>query len=228
MPDNKGSLLPVYVLVDESYSMNDYADQLKEGVVSLYDALRSEPMTAAKVRLCVLGFSDDVAVRLRLSDVRNTNTLPTIRIRSNTNYHAVFTDLLTRIPHDVNSLKQDGYLVHRPAVFFMSDGQPNRDGENEDWVAAHRRLTDKAHTSAAPNIIAFGMGDAWPQTILEVATRQEFAFIAPEKSDVGASIAKFFDALTASVIESGRSVTSSTAEIFIQKPEGFRMAIDLV
>lgn len=105
----------------------------------------------------------------------------------------------------------------------MSDGQPNEDVGNEDWMAAYRRLTDRAQTTAAPNIIAFGMGEVWPRTILDVATRQEFAFIAPETSDVGASIAKFFDALTASVIESGRSM-----ELFIEKPEGFRMAIDLV
>ncbi|MGC1289618.1 MAG: hypothetical protein WA895_42405 [Streptosporangiaceae bacterium] len=223
MPDPKGNLLPVYVIVDESYSMSDHADQLNDGVVSLFEALRSEPMTAAKVRLCILGFSDDVTVRLGLSDVRNISTLPNIRIRTGTNYHAVFSDLATRIPSNVASLKANGYLVHRPTVFFMSDGQPNEDVGNEDWMAAYRRLTDRAQTTAAPNIIAFGMGEVWPRTILDVATRQEFAFIAPETSDVGASIAKFFDALTASVIESGRSM-----ELFIEKPEGFRMAIDLV
>ena len=64
MPDPKGNLLPVYILADQSYSLFDHAQDLNHGLVSLYDALRAEPMIAAKVRLSILGFSDDVEVRL--------------------------------------------------------------------------------------------------------------------------------------------------------------------
>ena len=35
MPDNRGHLLPVYVLADESYSMTPYAGELNAGVVTL-------------------------------------------------------------------------------------------------------------------------------------------------------------------------------------------------
>jgi len=41
MPDNRGHLLPVYVLADESYSMAPYAGKLNSGMVSLHEALRS-------------------------------------------------------------------------------------------------------------------------------------------------------------------------------------------
>ena len=156
MPDPKGNLLPVYVLADESYSLFDHAQELNHGLVSLCDALRAEPMIAAKVRLSILGFSDDVEVRLALADLRDVENLPSLRIRNNTNYQAVFKDLLTRIPHDVDMLKTGGYLVHRPAVFFLSDGQPNDDS---DWLEPRERLTNKKVTPAAPNIIAFGIGD---------------------------------------------------------------------
>jgi uncharacterized protein YegL len=230
MADTKGHLLPIYVLVDESYSMRNYVGQLNDGIVSLYEELRADPMTAAKIRLSVLGFSGEVIPRLALADLRKIKEPPKMATRTTTNYHAVFTDLLTRIPDDVASLKQDGYLVHRPAVFFMSDGQPNDDNEakNEDWMAARRRLTDKNHIRAAPNIIAFGMGEVWAQTIVFVATRPEFAYVAAEGSDVGASITKFFVALTASVVQSGQSLNSASPELVVEKPEGFRMAIDLV
>jgi len=50
MPDNRGHLLPVYVVADESYSMNPYATELNSGMASLYEVLRAEPMVAAKVR----------------------------------------------------------------------------------------------------------------------------------------------------------------------------------
>jgi uncharacterized protein YegL len=225
VPDPKGNLLPVYVLADESYSLLDHAEDLNHGLVSLYEALRAEPMIAAKVRLSILGFSDDVEVRLALADLRDVENVPELRIRNNTNYQAVFTDLLTRIPQDVEMLKSSDYLVHRPAVFFLSDGQPNDDS---DWLEPRERLINRTITPAAPNIVAFGIGDVQAETILQVATDEKFAFVAMPSTDIGTAIAKFFVALTHSIVQSGRSLTSPNAELVAEKPEGFRMAIDIV
>jgi len=224
VPDTKGHLLPVYVLADESASMTDYAQELNDGLVSLLEALRSEPMVAAKVRLSILGFSNDVEVRMSLADLRNEEGLPELKIRSTTNYQAVFQDLLTRIPQDIGTLKISGYLVHRPAVFFLSDGQPS----NSSWVKPYERLTDKATTAAAPNIIACGVGSVKAETILQVATQEQFAFVSIPGVNIGAAIAKFFVALTTSIVQSGRSLTSANPELIVEKPEGFHMAIDVV
>jgi uncharacterized protein YegL len=224
VPDTRGHLLPVYVLADESYSMKAYAGELNAGLTSLYAALRADPMVAAKVRLSVLGFSDDVIPRMILADLRNEERLPQLVIRNATNYHAVFQDLLARIPQDIAVLKGNGYLVHRPAVFFLSDGQPN----NAKWRKPHERLIDKAVTPAAPNIIACGVGQAKAQTILQVATRPDFAFVSVAGADIGVSIAKFFIALTTSVVQSGRSLNSPSPELVVERPEGFTMAIDVV
>jgi uncharacterized protein YegL len=224
VPDTKGHLLPVYVLADESASMTDYAGELNNGLISLYEALRSEPMIASKVRLSVLGFSDDVAVRMALADLRNQEGLPELKMRSITNYQAAFQDLLARIPQDIRTLKGGGYLVHRPAVFFLSDGQPTTD----NWHQPHQLLTDKSVTPAAPNIIACGVGSVQPDTILQVATKQEFAFVSVPGVDIGSAIAKFFIALTSSVVQSGRSLTSANPELVVEKPDGFTMAIDVV
>lgn len=224
MPDTRGHLLPVYVLADESASMTGYTRELNDGLVSLLEALRSEPMIAAKVRLSILGFSDSVEVRMDLADLRNEEGLPGLRIRSTTNYKAVFEDLLARIPRDIGTLKTSGYLVHRPAVFFLSDGQPG----NSAWLKPYRRLTDKTATAAAPNIIACGVGSVMAQTILDVATQQEFAFVSIPGVDIGAAIAKFFVALTSSIVQSGRSLTSAHPELVVNRPEGFHMAIDVI
>src|ERR1017187_6482926 len=116
MADNRGHLLPVYVLADESGSMAPYAGKLNSGMVSLHEALRSEPMVAAKVRLSVLGFSNEVTVRMSLADLRGETELPVLQMRGGTSYYAAFSDLLSRIPQDINVLKGDGYQVHRPAV----------------------------------------------------------------------------------------------------------------
>ena len=225
MPDNKGHLLPVYVLADESFSMADYAQELNNGLISLHETLRSEPMVAAKVRLSILGFSNNVEVRLALADLRNVESIPRLRIRNSTNYQAVFEDLLTRIPRrDLVMLKTSGYLVHRPAAFFLSDGLPS----NSNWLEPYERLTNKTTTPVAPNIIAFGVGDVLVETIRQIATQDEFAFVSMPGTDIGTAIAKFFIALTASIVQSGRSLTSPNPELVVEKPEGFRMAIDMI
>ncbi|QFX83429.1 vWA domain-containing protein [Streptomyces sp. SYP-A7193] len=225
MAETLGQLLPVYVLADESGSMSDYVGDLNEGMKSLHVALLGEPMAAAKVRFSVLGFANRVTERLILADLRSEAELPRLSAGGGTNYDAAFQALLDRIPQDVRDLKAQGYRVHRPAVFLLSDGQPNSGG---DWRETHRRLTDRSVTGAAPNIIAFGMGEARAETILSVATRQDFAFVSIPGAQLGDSIARFFTALTKSVVESGNAVASGQPELVVEKPEGFRLAIDEV
>jgi uncharacterized protein YegL len=204
--------------------MRSYESELNAGLTSLNETLRSEPMIAAKIRLSVIGFSATVVPRMVLADLRSMETVPRLQIRSSTNYRAAFDDLLRRIPADVGTLKNAGFSVHRPAVFFLSDGQSD-DGR---WRNPHRRLTDRTVTAAAPNIIAFGIGTVQSKTILEVATQPAFAFVAIPGSNIGTAISKFFVALTASVVQSGQSLASAAPQLVVEHPEGFRLAIDVV
>ena len=224
MPDTRGHLLPVYILADESASMTPYISELNDGLISLYEALRSDPMVAAKVRVSVIGFSDSTEIRLSLADMRTEAPLPQLQSRSTTNYGAAFRDLLSRIPKDVATLKSSGYQIHRPAVFFLSDGEPS----NGHWRDSLCQLTNRSITSAAPNIIACGIGEARSETLAQIATQPDFAFVSVPGADIGVSIARFFIALTSSVVQSGRSLTSASPELVIERPEGFRMAIDVI
>ena len=228
MADNKGALLPVYIVADESLSMKSLQGELNDGLASLHESLRTEPMTAAKVRISVLGFSDDVAVRMRLTDVRGERELPRVSIRGGTSYAAAFQDLLARIPVDISTLKSQGYRVHRPTVFFLSDGQPT--DEDSVWQMPHRQLTDRSVTTFAPNVIAFGLGEAEAETILTVATRQDFAFMAVPGANLGDAIRQFFETLTQSVVQSGRAIGNGVPEVVLEPPDPdvVRMAIDFV
>ncbi|MEV7026352.1 hypothetical protein [Kitasatospora sp. NPDC093558] len=225
MAEIKGVLLPAYVLADESGSMGPYRDELSDGLVSLCEGLRAEPMVAAKLRLAVLGFSDDVQVRLAVADMRTETALPQVIIRGLTDYGAVFTDLLQRIPTDVQWLRGQGYKVHRPVVFFLSDGQPT---DGDAWRHPHARLTDRALTPTAPNIIACGIGEAEAQTMLDVATRPEFAFMARPGVDIGLAVSEFFHSLTASLVASGRALNSERPHLVVNRPDQFTLAIDEV
>ncbi|MFG1942648.1 hypothetical protein [Nonomuraea sp. NPDC048826] len=225
MAETRGVLLPAYVVADESASMGPYYQDLSRGLASLCDGLRAEPMIAAKVRLAIIGFSDDVQPRQGLSDMRRVDRLPQLAVRGATNYGAAFADLLGRIPHDVAMLKNDGYKVHRPVTFFLSDGQPT-DGNR--WHDPHRRLVDRETSPFAPNIIACGIGAARADTMLQVATRREFAFIALPSADIGRAIAEFFHALTASLVASGRAMADGSPQLVVNRPDQFRLAIDEV
>ncbi|MET8685275.1 hypothetical protein ABZV77_13755 [Streptomyces sp. NPDC004732] len=222
---NRGHLLPIYVLADESGSMTHHIDDLNDGLRSLHQALLGEPMAAAKVRFSVLGFSDDVVERVHLVDLRSAEEFPLLSTRGMTSYAAAFEDLIHRIPAEVQSLKNDGYRVHRPAVFFLSDGMPNG---GEDWRGPHSRLTDRDLTLGAPNIIACGIATADAEIISQVATEPEFGFVADKGVDVGPAIAKFCTALTKSVIASGRSLASANPQLKVDKPDGFTVAIDVI
>lgn len=225
MSETRGVLLPAYVLADESGSMSPYLGDLSDGLTSLCEGLRAEPMVAAKLRLAVLGFSDDVQVRLAVADMRTESTLPQMVIRGLTSYKAVFEDLLQRIPADVQWLRGEGYKVHRPVVFLLSDGQPT---DGRSWRSPHAQLTDRSQTPTAPNIIACGIGDARADTMLEVATRPEFAFVAKSGTDLGRAISEFFHSLTSSLVASGHALNSASPQLVVNRPEQFTMAIDEV
>lgn len=224
MAGNSGNLLPVYMVADESYSMSNYIGNLNDGLTQLHSALMGEPMAAAKVRFTILGFSNDVQLRLAMADLRHEDKLPQLMARTQTAYGKVFEDLRARIPADVASLKGQGYTVHRPAVFFLSDGQPT---DGDGWRKTRDQLVDRNVTTAAPNIIACGIGDVHPQTMLDVATQPDYAFVSTG-SDLGAEIAKFCAALTKSIVKSGRTVGSAQPELVVERPQNFKMAIDVV
>lgn len=217
MVENRGHLLPVYMVADQSGSMAGVIAELNAGLTSLHRALLGEPMASAKIRLSLLGFSNSVHVRLALADIREESELPALSAGGGTNYDAVFECLRTRIPQDIGTLKSEGYRVYRPTVFFLSDGQPFDDG----WRTSLKQLTDRSVMPGAPNIIAFGIGDAEAETIGEVATDRQHAYVSLPGAQLGDSVADFCATLTKSVVESGRALASGSTDLPFPQPEGF-------
>ena len=218
-----GQVLPIYFVADESGSMGSVVGEMNVGLRSLHDALQLESMAAAKVRFGIIGFDDAAVCHLDLCDLRTLDKMPTLSARGSTAYTAAFRDLRSRIDRDVTRLKSEGYAVHRPAVFFLSDGQPDADG----WESALAELKSESF-KRRPNIVAFGIGGADPATIVKVASKPEFAFQAAVGSDTGVAIAKFLETLTNSVVSSGQALASGKGELPIEKPDGFVMAVDLL
>lgn len=217
MNEPTGKVLPIYFVADESYSMKDDIGELNRGLVSLLDALQGQSMAAAKIRFCVIGFAADVVCHLEMSDLRTIERMPTLTTRGSTSYRAALIELRSRIPRDIAQLKHDGYVVHRPAVFFLTDGAPNDD---DGWEESYAELTDPEF-GQRPNILAFGIGDANAEVIKRVATAEQYAFIAAKGVDTGTAVVEFSKALTESMILSGHAVASGEAKVILEKPKGF-------
>jgi uncharacterized protein YegL len=219
-------ILPFYVVCDQSYSMTDHLDALNDGLAQLHAAVGTDPVVADKTRFCLIGFSGEAEVLQPLCRASDVVGLTDLTTQAATSFGEAFTLLRDTIENDVDELKSRGDQVYRPAVFFLSDGHPT---DHQTWPAAYERLIDP-DWPARPNIIAFGIGDAEARTILDVATRSDFAFVAVPGADIGRGIAGFFQMLTASLIASAPAMASAVPELVVQRPETdqFRMAIDVV
>lgn len=229
MEEERGILFPVYFVADESLSMEAHVEELNAGIVSLHEALLKEPLAASKVRLSIVGFAGDAASRLELSDVRELTGPPALITRPpGTCYGAAFSDLLARIPADQARLRASGYRIHRPVVFFLTDGMPT---DGTGWEEDRRRLTDKEHLLAHPNIIAFGIGEgADAANIHKIASQRDFAMLSVPGADMGKVIAEFIRTFVHSVIKSGSALASGSGTIVIEKPDPsvMQVAADVV
>ena len=196
---------------------------LNQGLTSLLDAMAKQTMASAKVRFSVIGFSDTASCRLPMSHLRDVNEMPKLSAYNTTSYVAAFQHLRKQIPIDVAALIAAGNQVHRPAVFFLTDGLPNE----EDWPGALAELKSPEFRER-PNILAFGVGNADPETIVRIATSAEYAYQAAEGADTGRAIARVCESLTRSIVNSGNALASGKAELVGERPEGFRLAADLL
>ena len=194
------TLLPFYAVCDASASMREGArmEALNATLAATCDAIALNPVIADRVRFGVLAFSTAAEIALPLCDVGLLDEVPELQPRGLTGYAEGFELLRTTIQDDVAQLVADGFRVFRPAVFFLTDGQPTDRGAA--WRAALARLcdTDFPHR---PNIVAFGFGEADPALLGEIGTVASYT--ASDAITAAGAIATFGELLIGSVVASG-------------------------
>ncbi|AXX28277.1 hypothetical protein APASM_0912 [Actinosynnema pretiosum subsp. pretiosum] len=211
-------LLPFYVVVDVSLSMTgDKLKQANEIMPRIIDALMDSPILADKVRFGLIDFSDEARVRLPLCDLLDDSvTLPSLEVRGVTSYAAAFRLLRTEIESNVKQLKADGFLVHRPAVFFISDGEPT--DQEGDWRSAFRDLTDGF--PVYPNLVPCGVDDADPKTLAVLihpasGPKAMQMYLMQEGVNPAAAIASITEILISSVVSSGQSMAQGSSGLLL-------------
>jgi uncharacterized protein YegL len=210
MEHSGAKLLPFYLVVDVSLSMQgsklDSANKIMPAIV---DALSENPILSDKVRFGLIDFSDDAQVRLPLCDLLDPNlTLPSLSVRGGTSYAAAFQTLQREIDANVAQLKADQYVVHRPAVWFISDGEPT--DHDPVWRGAFDQLRN---ARIYPNFIPCGVDQADMKVMGSLihpstGTKKMALYMMEQGHDPAKAITGMAEILISSMIQSGYSLAS--------------------
>lgn len=222
-------VLPFYVLADVSYSMTlqpqdgvTPLETLNQLVRHLKDALDENPMLSDKVRFSLVDFSDDAQVQIPLCDLLriDSTTIPVLKARGGTSFAAAFRTTRKQLDSDVRQLKADGHRVHRPVLFFLTDGEPtDADGE---WQIAWAELTDHGFV-ARPNIIPFGIAQAKKEVLDQIVypAGKMRSFVAADGVDPSDAIRSMAEVLVGSIVASANSVAAdgSSGGFVLEDPD---------
>jgi uncharacterized protein YegL len=186
-------VFPVFLLIDVSASMAGGAiEAVNNAIPDLKKEMLANPMTGEIARVGVVTFSDEGRTLIPLCDLADV-TIPEIMIEGGTDFYAGFKEVKQAIETGLRSLPK-GTPFYRPVVFFMSDGA-HQSRVHPDWSQAYRELTDRTW-KLAPEIVAFGFGDAQADTLSKVATR--YAFMSKD-SDPATQVREIMHALLSSI-----------------------------
>src|ERR1041384_1684167 len=163
-------VLPCYVVCDVSLSMTDYIEEVNAGLREFRGAVHADPSVAARILICLIGFAGKPTVLQPLRPVAALTELGASRPAGETNFGFAFALLREIIAHDVRTLKAQHHRVHRPVVFFTSDG---RSTDPTTWPEAFAALADPAWP-LHPTLIAFGLGAVDLDTLDRIGTSRAF------------------------------------------------------
>ena len=176
--DSKYALLPVYLVLDTSFSMQD-GDKFNAALSFLPKLLSSMTDSSSlsdKIRVEVITFDMEARVELSLGGldeveewiVRNKKN-PIVPDGRYTYFGKAFDKLRTEIQVGVRQIQSEtigneSYKAYRPVVFFITDGEPNDESSIRNNSFA--QLTDK-NFEYRPNLICVGVGDAKHEDLIE-------------------------------------------------------------
>jgi uncharacterized protein YegL len=129
----------------------------------LYEELVQSSSLADKLRVEVITFDEKTAVPVPLSGMEQLNKYleklrkdPIVPDGNCTYYGEAFSTLRTEIELGAQQLKNDGYDIHRPVAFLITDAEPNDNASARD--DSYSELTTSSFYYR-PNLICVGVGN---------------------------------------------------------------------
>lgn len=196
----KPKVLPTYLVVDVSNSMTPHQDTLNETLDKLHATLAESPRVSEFAHVSIIAFSTTPQVVVEMTNMERVPAVPEMTCNGVTNYGAAFDLVRERVDIDVPALNAQDKSVLRPAVFFLTDGEPN----DSRWKDAFARLVDPAW-SRHPHVITYGFGAAPTAVLSKIATKM--AFRADAGTDQRTALSEAINSLLNSLVASS-STTS--------------------
>ncbi|EOD66811.1 vWA domain-containing protein [Amycolatopsis vancoresmycina] len=163
-------VLPCYVACDVSLSMADHFDELNTGLREFRGAVHADASVADRVFCSVVGFGERPQVVQSLLPMDDLAELPKPGPCAGTNFGPLFKFLRAEIDREVSALRRHRVRVHRPLVFFLSDGQPT---DPVTWPAAYAAFSDPSWP-CCPRVVTFGLGDADREALTRIGTFRSY------------------------------------------------------
>lgn len=210
--EERYAVFPFYLCLDVSASMaGEPIDGVNRQLPALRAAIGEDPAIAEVIRFGLITFSDVARTVLPLCDLSMVEEVPSVSTQGRTSYRAAFEHLRRVIEDDYQRSRAEGDRWYRPAVVFISDGQPTDDPAA--WREAHARLVDPAW-KRHPNVLAFGFGSAEADVLAEVVQRKpNRAFIASEGAEPATVVPELMAGLISSIVSSSASVYGGSAQL---------------
>lgn len=191
---------------------------------------REFPTVDQSTRVGLIEFNTDAHVLLPIGASGLLSQLEERDVKftadGSTHYGAAFRAARTELEQLPGRLQRHERLsglkvgIHRPVVFFITDGNPNDDDEERDeqW----HRLTDPAFRFA-PHFSTCGVGDVAPDKIAKYRNRRGSVLIARDPKDVAASIVDLVELMNGTIIGLGAGMDDEQAPIIDESaiPESF-------
>ncbi|WP_238431738.1 vWA domain-containing protein [Streptomyces cavernae] len=187
--------LPAYLVVDVSASMAPFQDALNRTLEDLHLTLSTSPRVSEFAHMSIVVFSHEPIMVLEMTDLAYVPSMPSVVCGGGTHYGKAFDLVRQRIDLDIPALSAQGKAVLRPAVFFLTDGEPM----DSDWHGSFRALVAPG-SKRRPHVITYGFGSADPAVLGKVATKA--AFVATGATDQNEALSHAISSLVNTLVAS--------------------------
>jgi uncharacterized protein YegL len=189
--DELFDVAPFVLVIDRSKSMEGVMPTLNQFVPQAIETMRLIPEALESAALGIVSFNHDASVVRRMTWIDEDLTWPHLVAGGLTSYLKPLESTLALINKDIADLGDRGL---KPVIFFVTDGQQNKETETE-WMAARARLLK---SPLRPTLITFGFGNVDEPTLRKLASRPDL--VETNQDDAINAIKEILNIVTGTVI----------------------------
>jgi len=192
-------------------------DMISDSLPGLIFKLNDNEQARDVAYFSVISFADEVREVLPLTRVREVGGVMGLTKGVETDYQAIFSHLAKFINADVErlSITHDLYV---PAVFFLTDGQPQVKGNPQPDTSWLPEL-EKLRSLVEPTVIALGFGASRASCLEKIASRTPPGAACIAEHGVHAD--KLLSAVLNSIIFS-ITASATAGSLIFETPAGMR------